>query len=104
MSDTNLEKMRECAQSNQFRAGAKAYLDAFHCGMIPCTVLNVKKPGFGFIAGQYDSVRIVVNADRPGYKRGEKLDCSPSRVVPRPMVRLRDGKYRVNTLYQWIPG
>jgi len=71
-----------------------AYYDTLFSGLVPCKVTG------------YDGVNmyITVTADRGVYKKGEKL-CAPSHdIIPRKMVFVRNGQYRIRNNYQWVNG
>lgn len=74
--------------------GNLAYYDTLFNGLVPCKVTGL------------DGVNVyfTVTADRGTYKRGEKLSSTGFHVVPRKMVYVRNGQYRINPSYQWVNG
>lgn len=73
------------------RLGKLAYYDSIS-GLIPCKVFNV--------TGEY--ITFEITATRGAYKRNEVLYSIPRNVIPRKMVHVRNGQYRIKTGYQWI--
>ena len=100
----NLETAKQqCASTGRtFTVGAKCYLDTLS-GMLPCVVVGVFRESHGFIVGDRDSVTVRLTADRGAYKRGEIISASASNVIPRKMRFVRSGKYRIDTIYRFIP-
>lgn len=83
-----------------YGSGTKAYIDCFS-GLVPCVITKVCEPGEGSfaLAGR---IEVRVTANRPGYKCGEIVFGTASCIVPRKQVRVRCGKYRVNTQYRYV--
>lgn len=100
----NSEQMRLTASAPEstFTTGAKCYLDTF-AGMVPCVVTAVARESFGFIVGARDSVSVRLTADSGAYKRGEIIESSADKIVPRKMCHIRLSQYRVDTLYRFVP-
>ncbi len=83
-----------------YHAGARALLDAFISGMIPCKVLEVIKPGQGNRMLDGD-IRIQITEDCKGYRKGEILREPAHDVVPRDRLYTSGYHYRINTQYEW---
>lgn len=84
-----------------YRAGTLAYLDSF-AGMIPCTVLEVARPGIGYQAAPASGeITARVNVTRGGYRRGELVTRGAHDIVPRDRHRYCNGSGRINSLYAW---
>ena len=100
----NLESAKsQCASADRtFTVGALAYLDTFS-GMVPCVIVGVIRESHGFIVGDRDAVSVRLTANRGAYKRGEVISASASNIIPRKMRFVRSGKYRIDTIYRFIP-
>lgn len=100
----NLESAKhQCASADRtFTVGALAYVDTFS-GMLPCVVAGVLRESYGFIIGDRDSITVRLTADRGSYKRGEIISASASSIIPRKMRFVRSGKYRIDTIYRFVP-
>ena len=71
-----------------------AYIDSF-AGLIPCRIAAV-----GDWSDRYSLAKVQVTATRGAYKRGEWIETTLSRLVPRKAVHLRNGQYRI-WAYRW---
>lgn len=84
-----------------YHAPALAFLDSFG-GMLPVSVLEVIRPGYGYVAAGPDSltgeIRVRVNVSRGGYSRGEIITSKAHDVVPRDRRRPRG---HINSDYMW---
>jgi hypothetical protein len=100
MSTTEVTET-ERGRAPVYRAGTRAWIDSA-AGMIPCTALEVVTDGCGWIVAPASGViRIRVNADQGGYRRGEVITGPASDIVPRPQRFTRHGSHWVNALYVW---
>jgi hypothetical protein len=78
--------------------GTLAYYDTLYSGLVPVKVTGRRVYNEH---GHYE-VFFTVTADRGGYKRGEKLSARPIYVIPRKMVRVKNGHYGIKTYYAWV--
>lgn len=78
--------------------GNLAYYDTLFSGLVPCKVTGIRVYNE---FGHYE-VNFTITATRGGYKAGEKLFSRPNYVIPRKMVRVRNGHYVINPSYAWI--
>lgn len=84
-----------------YGAGTLAYVDAGPgAGMIPCRVVAVTEPGHGNRATG-GRVAVKLTAARGPYSRGETLTEPAWAVVPRDRLRVRGGRYTIDTRYRW---
>lgn len=86
-----------------YKSGELAYADIFPVGLIKCKVVKVSKDKYFFPSNK--SVLLVfckLTQDRGPYKRGEIVSVLPDYAVPRKHVFVRNYKYRVNTLFEWV--
>lgn len=85
-----------------FGAGELAYIDCF-TGLVPCKVLQVVESGTPTQCVTSGNLTVRVTAKRGAYRVGEVIENQTChKIVPRAMVRVSGGKYRVNTSYQWV--
>lgn len=82
-----------------YGAGAKALIDTFG-GMVPCVVKRVVEPGRGQYATE-GKIEVEVKKSMAGYREGEVVMYSASKIVPPEQVRRREYSSVVNTLYRW---
>jgi hypothetical protein len=78
--------------------GTLAYYDTLFAGLVPCIVTGLRVYNEH---GHYE-VFFTITADRRGYKRGEKLSARSMYVIPRKMVRVKNGHYGIKTGYAWV--
>ena len=76
---------RSAPLATVLRPGDLVYIDAFS-GLIPARLVEV------FDAGTPQAV-LTITANRRAYRRGERVFCSRTQVVPRSHVRVRSGRY-----------
>lgn len=72
-------------------AGCKAYYDAF-AGLIPCKVISIDHD---HTMSSGHLVTFALTANRPGYKKGERLSASSLFVVPRDAVYVSCHQYKI---------
>ena len=94
--NTILEQINQCPV---YGAGTRAFYDAYS-GLVPCTVLRVLEEGNGVLVGT-GKLKIRCDANVGPYRKGETLIVSAHYTYPRTHRILRDGQYRINTLYRW---
>lgn len=87
-----------------YGVGTKAFIDTF-AGLVPCTVVEVKKPGSGKSVTEGEIV-VKITKTVGAYKKGEILTRAASKIVPKSHVvnlRSRTKAQRINTLYRYNP-
>lgn len=69
----------------EIRPGDLVFIDCF-LGLIPAKVTGYATWGH---------IKVLVTAERPGYRRGEHTAVAPSHCIPRAHVRVRSGHERI---------
>ena len=72
-------------QMTEIRVGDLVFIDCF-LGLIPAKVTGYATWGH---------IKVLVTAERPGYRRGEHTTVAPSHCIPRAHVRVRSGRERI---------
>lgn len=98
----NPAAMTALADRNVFHEGTAAYYDTIS-GLIPCKVLSIEQPGYGFRCGPYNVIRFKLTADRGAYKKGEILTADAMRVPPQTMILRRKYSSTIITGYKYVP-
>ncbi len=86
----------------EHRAGEIAYLDCNY-GMMRCKVLSVPERSEG---RELSGVKLIVQClektwDLPA---GTVIEHLGYRIIPKGHRITRNGQYRINTLFAWLPG
>lgn len=85
-----------------FGPRTKALYDAY-LHILPCTVLEVLKPGNGCVV-QSGRLKIRLDEDRGPYKKGEILEVNGHDTVPACRWYLTPlGQDRIDVRYRWEP-
>ena len=69
------------------RTNDLAYYDSVTAGLVPCRVVSITQYEHG------KRVLLVTTAARGCYRRGEQIDTTVTRAVPRDAVRKPHGAY-----------
>lgn len=95
-----IETMRAVADANVFGVGTRAMYDTFS-GLVPCKVLEIVKPAYGFMAATERCIRVQLTGTRGAYKKGEVLLVQGAMVPPKRMVRKTQFSHRIITTYSY---
>ena len=97
-----LDRIKEqLAKSPEYKAGTKAYYDAFSV-VFPCTVLQVIEPGNGVFVTS-GKLKIRCDRDTGPYKKGEVMDVTGYHTYPRNHRIKKEHSHVINKWYRWMP-